>query len=160
MKTLFLTLMILISTITFSQNNGYDQHFYAGAGISAVTSGVTYSITHKKTLSVIIGTGAGILANALKEYVYDKNGGGVVNDKDFLYGSLGSLSAGITFRIIIIPSKWKTDLTPEEIIEFEEYEESERLLKLEAIPTNTKRQTIFNYYNKENRKIRKEQRKK
>lgn len=156
---MLLIAFLFFCTQLFSQDeHGYFKHAYISTGTSFAVSGITYSITHKKNLSVYIGTGTAILANVLKEYVFDKNNGGVVNHNDVLWGSVGSVLGGASFRIIINPSVWKEDLTPEQRIEIEEREEAERLLKLEEIPEGKKRQSIFNYYNKEHRIDRRKRR--
>ena len=101
---------ILLLLITFQLSSQIDDkalHVYAGCAITMVTSEVLQSYNVKPWKAVLIGLGAGVLAGAGKELVWDKAmNRGTPDVWDFTSTCWGSL-IGVIIEIPIIDLRLK-----------------------------------------------------
>ena len=103
MKTTIL--LILLSLKLSSQIDNNTLHVYSGCGITMLTSEVLQGFKVKPWKAVLIGFGAGVLAGAGKELIYDKAmGKGHASVLDFTSTCWGSLIA-VAIEIPIIDLK-------------------------------------------------------
>lgn len=99
MKTL---LLILITLNLSAQLDDKTKHVYAGTIITMGVSEVLQQCNVKPWKSVLIGFGAGVLAGAGKEWIWDKAmKRGVCDKQDFFNTAWGSL-IGVTIEIPLI----------------------------------------------------------
>jgi len=103
MKT---TILILLLTLSLrGQDNGGTKHFYAGFGITCISSSIANHYLDNPTKSCLIGFGAGALAGFSKEYIWDKAmKKGVFSYEDLATTVWGAAVGGIVIRCII---DWK-----------------------------------------------------
>lgn len=76
-------------------------HLGVGALIGGGANYGIYSITKKRWLGFWAGAGTGCLIGAGKEYLWDKNMGGTVSNKDFLVTCIGSFIGSLGVRIVL-----------------------------------------------------------
>lgn len=105
MKTL---IIFLFPLFTFSQNwllpeqwidHDKELHIYGGALIGTFGTGVTYTLTENKLLSIGVGTGLSVLVAHWKEQRDRKTTG--YNQADFWHTSITGAAFSITFTLII-----------------------------------------------------------
>jgi len=95
-------LVLLFLSIVCSAQIRPDKilHYTAGAGITATGYAISYKITKKRGLSLCIGAGLAILADAGKELIFDKAmGHGQPSWGDSNWTMAGMGSAVLTVKI-------------------------------------------------------------
>ncbi len=86
------------------------KHFAAGAIISSSTGAVTYKITGKRTTSLLVGFGTGVLIGAAKEF-YDAQGHGCPSFKDALWTGIGAGVGSVSLRFSIPQTPKRATIT-------------------------------------------------
>lgn len=94
--------LILITSIAKGQRiNDDSKHFYAGFGITLTTHFIASQFNVKPCKARALGFLAGMTANVLKEFVWDKRlNKGVYSNEDLAFTTYGvALGTGIAFCI-------------------------------------------------------------
>lgn len=76
-------------------------HFGAGYIAGSATNLIVYKLSKKKWLSMLAGLAAGAALGFAKEYIYDKNFGGVVSWKDAAWTCIGTADGAAAITIVI-----------------------------------------------------------
>lgn len=95
----YLFILFFIPLSLFSQDNGTKEKI-VGNVISLGVGAITYELTDKKGLSIAVGFGCGVLAQVIKEYIYDDQ----PRNKQILDASWGS-SIGSLMVIVYIDGR-------------------------------------------------------
>lgn len=96
-----ITLLLIASIAKGQRMNDDSKHFYAGFGITLTTHFITSQFNVKPVKSRALGFLAGMTANFLKEFVWDKRlDRGVYSNEDLAFTSYGVvLGTGVSFCI-------------------------------------------------------------
>ena len=93
-------LLLILLTLNLKSQTDDVKHFYAGFGISVITSEVTNQLTDRPVLSCLVGGSIGITAGALKECVYDREmKRGVYSNTDMFLTGWGSVIGSMCMRV-------------------------------------------------------------
>lgn len=97
MKLLYI---LILSSFFLNAQTDKVKHFYAGFGISLISSEIINQCIDRPTISALSGTGLGILAGILKESVYDgMMKKGVCDNQDAYMTIWGACNGGIIIRV-------------------------------------------------------------
>ena len=98
-------ILILLLTLSLRGQSDDTKHFYAGFGITCISSSIANHYLDNPTKSCLIGFGAGVLAGFGKEYIYDRAmNKGVFSYEDLATTVWGAAVGGIVIRCVI---DWK-----------------------------------------------------
>lgn len=101
MKTLILTILIILTSELYSQNIPQDKvlHIVAGSTITYSATILSYKAELSKHKSVILGFSLGILAGGAKEAYDIKNG--TTSFSDFAYTCAGSSVSSLSLTFML-----------------------------------------------------------
>ena len=93
-------LLLILPFLSFSQHDGRNLHYIAGAGISIMTGELALSIKDNNAFALSTGIVMGTCAGIAKEQ-WDKSRGREFDKMDAMTTTWGALNGAIMLRVII-----------------------------------------------------------